>query len=76
MPVLGSQLNANEENPAFEPRPMSSASIGRTSDEIKQEILHHQQSSSSNLERKLQQHSPIHRDDEGGSRGSGIEEMI
>ena len=39
------------------------------------EILQHQQSSSSNLERRLQRDSPVPKDDDGGSRGSGIEEI-
>ena len=55
---------------------LSSGSAERAQSEANQESLQHQQSASSQLERKLQQPSPVHRNDEDRSRrGSGIEEI-
>ena len=75
LPVLGSPTNTNENNPPSDPHIISAGSMERTKDERNREILQHQQSSSSNLERRLQRDSPVPKDDDGGSRGSGIEEI-
>ena len=68
-------MNTNENNPALDSHITPSGSMERAKDERKREILEHQQSSSTNLERRLQHDSPVHKDDDGGSRGSGIEEI-
>ena len=74
LPVLGGNMNTNEDTAVHDRRLTPSASTERTADEGKREIQR-QQSSSSYLERKLQQQSLIERDEEEGSRGSGIEEI-
>ena len=55
---------------------LSTGSTERAHAEVSQEILQHQQSASSQLERKLHQPSTVHKIDEDVSRrGSGIEEI-
>ena len=74
LPVLGSNSNNSQDHQASQI--LSSGSAERAQSEANQESLQHQQSASSQLERKLQQPSPVHRNDEDRSRrGSGIEEI-
>ena len=74
LPVLGSHSTASQDN---QPSQMlSTGSTERPQLDRAQQSLQQQQSASSQLERKLQQASPIHRnDDDGSRRGSGIEEI-
>ena len=74
MPVLGSHSTASQDN---QPSQMlSTSSTERPQLDRGQQSLQQQQSASSQLERKLQQASPIHRNDEDGlRRGSAIEEI-
>ena len=74
MPVLGSHSTTSQDN---QPSQMlSSSSTERPQLDRGQRSLQQQQSASSQLERKLQQASPIRRnDDDVSRRGSGIEEI-
>ena len=74
LPVLGSNSNNSQDHQ--QSQILSPGSAERAKSEANQERLQHQQSASSQLERKLQQPSPVHRNDEDGPRrGSGIEEI-
>ena len=73
LPVLGSHTNTSQDNQ--QSQIISSGSMERPPANRAQESMQHQQSSSYQLERKLQQPSPVHKPDDDGSRGSGIEEI-
>ena len=78
LPVLGSEVNTNDDTIPFnsQQKKASLESKQDSNDDFsKRGSQQRQYSASSTLERKLQQQSPIHKDDDLVSRGSGIEEI-
>ena len=79
LPVLGSEVNTNDDTTVpfnSQQKKASLESKQDSNDDIsKRGSQQRQYSASSTLQRKLQQQSPIHKDDDLVSRGSGIEEI-
>ena len=75
LPVLGTKMNVPEDNTTLDQRLPPSSSIERPTEERKRDIVPRQQSSSSYFEKQSQHQSSVQKDEDGDSRGSGIEEL-